>query len=88
MMHNFALLWPWMYQTFGMLGAIPIILLALLLCLAWIITPISVWFLYRKGRDMEQVLIELRDRTASQSRQQQVDRLKRDKRRRRPSRRR
>jgi hypothetical protein len=81
-------LWLWMHQTFGMLGVLCIVFFVLLLCFAWFITPIGVWLLYRQGRLLERHLAELRDRTASLSRQQQVERIKRDRVRRKPGRRR
>lgn len=71
--------WVWLSQTFGVLGAILFLLVALVSCLGWLITPVYVWRLYRKSLVMEQALLDLRDRTAAQSRQTQVDRLKRDK---------
>jgi uncharacterized membrane protein len=80
--------WPWMLHTFGMSGAWLVLCLAVLLCLAWLLTPVGVWLLYRKSRGLEQHLLELRERTASQTRQQQVERLQRDRVRKKPPRRR
>jgi hypothetical protein len=88
MMQQLDWLWPWMSQTFGMLGALSIVCFVLLLCLAWFITPLGVWLLYRQGRLLERHLVELHDRTASLSRQQQAERIKRDRVRRKPGRRR
>jgi hypothetical protein len=80
--------WPWMLQAFGMVGTVLIVCLFFLLCLAWFITPVGVWLLYRKGRTLAQQLLELREWTSAQNRQQQVDRLQRDRVRKRPPRRR
>jgi hypothetical protein len=88
MTQGFNFFWPWLLQTFGPWGAILVILFALFLCLAWFITPLGLWLLYRKGCTLEHQLTELRDRTATLSRQQQVERLKRDRIRKKPSRRR
>ena len=80
--------WTGLLQTFGLLGAILLIVLALLLCLAWLMTPIGLGSLYRKTKGLEQQLTEVHDRLAGMSRQQQVDRLRRDRVRKRPTRRR
>ena len=80
--------WPWMLQTFGMVGTVLVLCLVFLLFLAWCITPVGVWLLYRKGRTLEQHLLELREWTSSQNRQRQVDRLQRDRVRKKPPRRR
>ena len=84
-LHQF---WPWMWQTFGLFGTLLVFCLVVLLCLAWLVTPIGVWLLYRHSRMLEQHLLELRERTASQNRQQQVERLQRDRVRKKPPRRR
>ena len=84
-LHQF---WLWMWQNFGPVGTPLVIFLVVLLCLAWLVTPIGVWLLYRHSRMLEQHLLELRERTASQNRQQQVERLQRDRVRKKPPRRR
>jgi hypothetical protein len=78
MQHSLDPLWPWMLQTFGTLGTLLLLLVVLLLCLAWCWTPIGLWLLYRKSRTLEQYLVELHSRTAAQGRQQQVERLQRN----------
>jgi biopolymer transport protein ExbB/TolQ len=88
MAQSLSQLWLWLLQHFGLLGTLLMLLLVLLLCLAWVLTLVGVWLLYRKGRILEQYLVELRDRSATQSRYQQVERLRRDKTRQRPGRRR
>lgn len=80
--------WLWLLQHFGLPGTLLILFVVLLLCLAWVATPVGVWRLYRKSRILEHHLVELRDRTATQSRHQQVERLQRDKTRQKPGRRR
>lgn len=75
--------WQWMLHTFGVSGTIVGLFVALVVLLAWLITPLGVWFLYCRGRKIEQLVTELHERTASTSRQQIAERLKRD-----PSRRR
>ena len=84
----FHQLWPWMWQNFGLVGTLLVLCLVGLFCLAWLVTPIGVWLLYRQSRMLEQHLLELRERTASQNRQQQVERLQRDRVRKKPPRRR
>jgi hypothetical protein len=79
MMQSLGQLWFWLSQTFGIPGALIFLLVALFICLGWLLTPVYVWRLYRKSRHVEQALFELRDRSAAQSRQQQVERLQRDK---------
>jgi hypothetical protein len=81
-------LWPWMWQNFGLLGTLLVSFLAVPLCLAWLVTPIGVWLLYRRSYLLEQRLLELQERTASQNRQQQVERIQRDRVRKKPPRRR
>ena len=80
-------LWQWMLQTFGVSGTILGLFVAFVVLLAWLVTPLGVWLLYLRGRRIEQLVTELRERTASASRQQQVERLKRDPARRRSRRR-
>ena len=80
-------LWQWMLQTFGVAGTILSLCVALVVLLAWLVTPLGVWRLYVRGRKIEQLVAELHERTASASRQQQVERLKRDTTRRRSRRR-
>jgi hypothetical protein len=77
-----------MWQNFGLLGTLLVSFLAVLLCLAWLVTPIGVWLLYRRSYLLEQRLLELQERTASQNRQQQVERIQRDRVRKKPPRRR
>ena len=76
--------WSWLVHRFGVPEAIFFYLLLLL----WIATPVLLALLYRKSLTLERRLIELSDRIATQNRQQQVERLKRDGDRRRPGRRR
>jgi hypothetical protein len=78
MWHSLDQLWPGILQTFGALGTLLLLLVVLLLCLSWCVTPIGIWLLYRKSRTIEQYLLELHSRTAAQGRQQQVERLQRD----------
>jgi len=56
--------------------------------LSWIVSPILLALLYRKSLTLERHLATLNERLASQNRQQQVERLKRDGERRRSGRRR
>ena len=79
MAQRLAQLWAWLSQVFGTPVAIVIVLVALVICLGWLFTPILVWRLYRKNLVMEQTLFEMRDHSASQGRQQQVERLRQDK---------
>jgi hypothetical protein len=77
-------LWSWLVPRFGVSGA----LLSYVMMLSWIITPVLLALLYRKSLGLERRTIELGERLATQNRQQQVERLKRDGDRRKPGRRR
>jgi hypothetical protein len=74
-----AQLWLWLFPIFGLPGTLLVLGLAGLLCCAWFFTAVSVWQLSRRSRRVEQHLLELRDRLATQSRHQQVQRLRHDK---------
>lgn len=76
--------WSWLVHRFG----VPEATFAYLLLLLWIATPVLLTLLYRKSLSLERRLADLSDRIATQNRQQQVERLKRDGDRRRPGRRR
>ena len=67
-------LWVWLVREFGVEGA----LVSYLMLLSWIVTPVLLALLYRKSLALQRYLVELSDRPAIQSRQQQVERLKRD----------
>ena len=77
-------LWPWLVHRFGVSGA----LLSYVMMLSWIVTPVLLALLYRKSLALERRIVELGERIATQNRQQQVGRLKRDGDRRKPGRRR
>ena len=77
-------LWLWLVRRFGVSGA----LIACVLMLCWLMTPVLLALLYRKSLALQRRLVDLSDRLAVQQRQQQVERLKRDGDRRRPGRRR
>jgi hypothetical protein len=77
-------LWLWLVDKFGVIGA----LVSYLILLSWLVTPILLALLYRKSLALQRHFVELSDRLAIQNRQQQVERLKRDGSRRKPSRRR
>jgi len=77
-------LWLWLVRRFGVSGA----LLSYVMMLSWIVTPILLALLYRKSLALERRIGELSERIATQNRQSQVERLKRDGERRRPGRRR
>ena len=77
-------LWLWLVDKFGVVGA----LVSYLMLLSWIVTPVLLVLLYRKSLALQRHFVELFDRLAIQNRQQQVERLKRDGSRRKPSRRR
>ena len=76
--------WPWLVERFGVPGA----LFSYLILLIWIATFVLLVLLYRKSLALERRFTELYDRIATQNRQHQVERLKRDGDRRRPGRRR
>jgi hypothetical protein len=81
---TFLPFWPWLVQRFDVPGA----LLAYVLLLCWLVTPVLLALLYRKSLVLERHLVDLSNRMATQSRQHQVERLKRDGDRRRSGRRR
>jgi hypothetical protein len=76
--------WSWLVDRFGVSGA----LLSYVMMLSWIVAPVLLALLYRKNQALERRLVELGERIATQNRQQQVERLKRNGDRRRPGRRR
>ena len=71
--------WQWLVQTWGGVGATVVVLLALALCMSWLVTPVLAWRLSRKHRALEHALADLAERLAIQSRHHQAERLKRDK---------
>ena len=75
MTQNALPVWLWLVQTFGSIGAIIVLVIAVVIGLSWIMTHVYVWRLYRKSTMIENMLIEL---TGTQSRRQQVERLQRD----------
>ena len=74
----------WLVRRFGVSGA----LLSYVLLLIWIVIPVLLALLYRKSLALERRIVELSERIATQNRQHQVERLKRDGDRRRSGRRR
>ena len=77
--------WSLMVQTFGSVGAVVILLAALIVLISSLVTPWSIRRLRRQNDRIETLLDELK---AGQNRQHQVDRLQRDREHRRPRRRR
>ncbi len=71
--------WQWLVQTWGGVGAIVFVLIALALCVSWLVTPVFAWRLSRKHRALEHALADLSERFAILSRHQQAERLKSDK---------
>jgi hypothetical protein len=67
--------WPWSVQMFGNTGAILVLLVATITVLSAVLTLIYVWRLNVK---INSVVLSLTEFTASQHRQQQVERLQRD----------
>jgi hypothetical protein len=55
------------------------VLIALVLCISWLVTPVLAWRLGRKYRALEHALTDLAERFAILSRQHQAERLKSDK---------
>ena len=85
MMQNAIQAWLWLVQTLGSIGAVIVLVIAVGIGLSWIMTPVYVWRLSRKSTIIENMLIAL---TGTQSRRQQVERLQRDRERKKPRRRR
>ncbi len=84
MTQNTLPVWLWLVQTFGSIGAVIVLGIAVVIGLSWIMTPVYVWRLYRKSTIIENMLVEL---TGAQSRRKQVERLQRDRERKKPRRR-
>ncbi len=78
-------LWSWLVQLVGPIGAIIVIIASAIVVLNALITPL---YVRRLQRSLHQVNDQITTLIASQSRQQQVDRLKNDRDRKRPRRRR
>ena len=85
MTQNALPVWLWLVQTFGSIGAIIVLVIAVVIGLSWIMTPVYIWRLFRKSTTIENMLVEL---TGAQSRRKQVERLQRDRERKKPPRRR
>ena len=77
-MSGLQLLWQWLVSMCGSVGAVLVALLVLGIMLGWLVTPVAVWLLYRRGRVLERQVAELRTFQATLSRKQNVERLQRD----------
>jgi len=84
-MQSVTHLWPWSVQMFGNAGAIIVLLVAMITVISAVSTLVYVWRLNDKVNRMALSLTEV---SASQARQQQVERLQRDRERKKPRRRR
>ena len=67
--------WPWSVQMFGNAGAIIVLLVAIMTVVSVVLTLVYVWRLNDKINRMSLSLMEF---SATQTRQQQVERLQRD----------
>lgn len=76
---HFAQIWLQLQQTFGLPGALGVLLVVGLCILAWVVMAAGMWGLYRRSRRIEAALLELQGQLATQNRRQQVDRLQHDK---------
>jgi uncharacterized iron-regulated membrane protein len=77
--------WPWSVQMFGNTGAILVLLVAMITVISAVSTLIYVWRLNDK---INRMTLSLTEFTATQTRQQQVERIQRDRDRKKPRRRR
>ena len=75
MMQSVTHLWPWSVQMFGNIGAIIALMVAMIIVISAVLTLVYVWRLNDKVNRMALSLTEF---SASQARQQQVERLQRD----------
>ena len=75
MMQSVTQLWPWSVEMFGNIGAIAALMAAMIIVFSAVLTLVYVWRLNDKVNRMALSLTEF---SASQSRQQQVERLQRD----------
>jgi hypothetical protein len=67
--------WPWSVQMFGNAGAIIVLLVAMMTVVSAVLTLVYVWRINDKINRMSLSLMEF---SATQTRQQQVERLQRD----------
>jgi uncharacterized Tic20 family protein len=77
-MSGLQLVWQWLVSLCGSVGAVLIALLVLGIMVGWLVTPVAVWLLYRRGRVLDRQVAELRTFQATLSRKQNVERLQRD----------
>ncbi len=77
--------WPWSVQMFGNAGAILVLLVAMITVISAVLTLVYVWRLNVK---INSVALSLTEFNAIQNRQQQIERLQRDRDRKKPRRRR
>jgi hypothetical protein len=68
-------LWPWSVQMFGSIGTIIILLVAMITVISAVLTLVYVWRLNDK---IDRMALSLMEFSATQTRQQQVERIQRD----------
>ena len=81
MTENPVQFWSWLVQLVGPIGATLILIIAVIVTLSAFITPL---YVHRLRRQINRFEHQLADVTAAQSRQNQVERLQRDRERPRP----
>jgi len=67
--------WPWSVQMFGHIGAIIVLLVAMITVISEVLTLVYVWLLNAK---INRMALSLTEFNATQNRQQQVERIQRD----------
>lgn len=67
--------WPWSVQMFGNTGTILVLLVAMITVISVVLTLIYIWRLNVK---INSVALSLAEFTAAHSRQQQLERIQRD----------
>jgi hypothetical protein len=67
--------WPWSVQMFGSIGTIIILLVAMITVISSVLTLVYVWRLNDK---IDRMALSLMEFSATQTRQQQVERIQRD----------
>lgn len=77
--------WPWSEQMFGNSGVLLALLMAMITAIIAVLTLVYVWRLHVK---IDSVALSLTEFTAAQSRQRQLERLQRNRDRKKPRRRR
>jgi hypothetical protein len=67
--------WPWSVQMFGSIGTIIVLLVAMITVISSVLTLVYVW---RPNDKINRMALSLMEFSATQTRQQQLERIQRD----------